>query len=62
MRQENKNRKIAVIGHTKGIGKAIADLYKRKKYEIVGLSRTTGYDLETDQIKHLPQTQSYLRA
>ena len=51
MRQENKNRKIAVIGHTKGIGKAIADLYKRKKYEIVGLSRTTGYDLETDQRK-----------
>ena len=51
MRQENKNRKIAVIGHTKGIGKAIADLYKRKKYEIVGLSRTTGYDLETDQEK-----------
>ena len=51
MRQENKNRKIAVIGHTKGIGKAIADLYKRKKYEIVGLSRTTGYDLETEQEK-----------
>ena len=51
MRQENKNRKIAVIGHTKGIGKAIADLYKRKKYEIVGLSRTNGYDLETDQEK-----------
>ena len=51
MRQENKNRKLAVIGHTKGIGKAIADLYKRKKYEIVGLSRTTGYDLETDQEK-----------
>lgn len=51
MRKENKNRKIAIIGHTKGIGKAIADLYKRKKYEIVGLSRTTGYDLETDQEK-----------
>ena len=51
MRRENKNRKIAVIGHTKGIGKAIADLYKRKKYEIVGLSRTNGYDLETDQEK-----------
>ena len=51
MNQENKNKKIAVIGHTKGIGKAIADLYKRKNYEIVGLSRTTGYDLETDQVK-----------
>ena len=51
MRQENKNNKIAIIGHTKGIGKAIADLYKRKKYEIVGLSRSTGYDLATDQEK-----------
>ena len=47
----NKKNKIAIIGHTRGIGKAIADLYKRKKYEIVGLSRTTGYNLETDQEK-----------
>jgi short-subunit dehydrogenase len=59
MRQENKNRKIAVIGHTKGIGKAIADLYKRKKYEIVGLSRTTGYDLETDQEKIIEKLVDY---
>tara|TARA_B100000902_G_scaffold15354_1_gene18485 strand:- start:2077 stop:2655 length:579 start_codon:yes stop_codon:yes gene_type:complete len=51
MKKENKNKKIAIIGHTKGIGKAIADLYKKKKYEIVGLSRSTGYDLEKDQEK-----------
>ena len=51
MRRENKNNKIAIIGHTKGIGKAIADLYRRKKYEIIGLSRSTGYDLATDQEK-----------
>jgi len=50
MSQEKKN-KIAVIGHTRGIGKAIADLYRRKKYEVVGLSRSTGYDLATDQEK-----------
>ena len=50
MNQENKN-KIAIIGHTKGIGKAIADLYKRKKYEVLGLSRSNGYDLDTDQEK-----------
>ena len=48
MSQENKN-KIAVIGHTKGIGKAIAKLYKKKGYEIVGLSRSNGYDIETKQ-------------
>ena len=44
MNQENKN-KIAVIGYTKGIGKAIVDLYKEKQYEIVGLGRSNGFDL-----------------
>jgi len=43
MNQENKNKnKIAIIGHTKGIGKAIADI---SKFEVVGLSRSNGYDL-----------------
>jgi NAD(P)-dependent dehydrogenase (short-subunit alcohol dehydrogenase family) len=35
--------KIAITGHTKGIGKSIADLLY--DHEIVGLSRTTGYDI-----------------
>ena len=48
MNQENKN-KIAIIGHTKGIGKAIADLYRKKNYRVVGLSRSNGYDLATNQ-------------
>ena len=50
MKQENKN-KIAVIGHTKGIGKAIANLYSRKNYEVIGLSRSNGYDIIQDQDK-----------
>lgn len=50
MNQENKkNKRIAIIGHTKGIGKAIAELYKSKKYEVVGLSRSNGFDIETKQ-------------
>ena len=48
MKKENKN-KIAVIGHTKGIGKAIVKLYKKKGYDIVGLSRSNGYDIENNQ-------------
>ena len=48
MSRENKN-KIAIIGHTKGIGKAIAKLYQKNKFEIVGLSRSNGYDLEKNQ-------------
>ena len=42
MNQENKKYKIGIIGHTKGIGKAIADI---SKFEVVGLSRSNGYDL-----------------
>ena len=49
MNQE-KN-KIAVIGHTKGIGKAICDLYKKKKYEVIGMSRSNGHDIIHDQEK-----------
>jgi len=50
MNQENKN-KIAVIGHTRGIGKAVADLYKKKKYEVVGMSKSNGFDIIHDQEK-----------
>jgi NADP-dependent 3-hydroxy acid dehydrogenase YdfG len=35
--------KVAITGHTKGIGKAIADLYYTD--EVVGFSRSNGYDL-----------------
>ena len=50
MSQENKN-KIAITGHTKGIGKAIADLYKKKKYKVIGLSRSNGFDVTGDHDK-----------
>ena len=50
MSQENKN-KIAITGHTKGIGKAIADLYKKKKYDVIGLSRSNGFDVAGDHDK-----------
>ena len=54
MSQGNKN-KIAIVGHTRGIGKAISDLYKSKGYEIVGMSRSNGYDLVNDQEKIMDQ-------
>ena len=55
MKQENKNKVIAVIGHTKGIGKAIADLYQKKNYTVVGLSSSNGYDLECSQVEIMEQ-------
>ena len=42
MKKEKEKNKICIIGHTKGIGKAIADI---SKFEVVGLSRANGYDL-----------------
>ncbi len=35
--------KVAITGHTKGIGRAIADLYYTD--EIMGFSRSNGYDI-----------------
>ena len=52
--EKNKN-KVAIIGHTRGIGKAIADLYTDKKYDVIGMSRSNGFDLVHDQEKILEQ-------
>jgi len=40
--------KIAITGHTNGIGKAIADACEAEGHEVVGFSRSTGYYLFTD--------------
>lgn len=37
--------KVAITGHTGGIGRAIADAFRERGHEVVGLSRSTGYDL-----------------
>ena len=42
-------KKIIITGHTKGIGKAIHDRFKAVSCrEIVGMSRSNGYDIEKD--------------
>jgi len=38
--------KVVVTGHTSGIGKSILETLERQQYEVVGLSRATGHDLE----------------
>jgi NAD(P)-dependent dehydrogenase (short-subunit alcohol dehydrogenase family) len=48
---QGKTNKIAVIGHTRGIGRAIAELYKGKGYQVIGMSRSNGYDITADQEK-----------
>lgn len=41
--------KIAITGHTRGIGKAIADMFSSQGHEIVGLSLSAGYDIKDTQ-------------
>jgi NAD(P)-dependent dehydrogenase (short-subunit alcohol dehydrogenase family) len=52
-----EKNKIAVIGHTRGIGKATYDLYRKKKYKVVGMSKSNGFDIVHDQDKILEQIQ-----
>ena len=40
--------KIAITGHTTGIGKAIAEACEAAGHEVVGFSRSTGYHLFKD--------------
>jgi hypothetical protein len=43
------NKKIIITGHTNGIGKAVYDKFKEISCrEIVGMSRSNGYDIEKD--------------
>jgi len=37
--------KIAITGHTKGIGQALAKVYADQGHTIVGMSRTNGYNI-----------------
>jgi NAD(P)-dependent dehydrogenase (short-subunit alcohol dehydrogenase family) len=48
---QGRTNSIAIVGHTRGIGKAIADLYRGRGYEVVGMSRSNGYDMTTEQEK-----------
>lgn len=41
--------KIAITGHTRGIGKAISDIFTDQKHEVIGLSRSNGYDIKNTQ-------------
>lgn len=42
-------KKIVITGHTAGLGKAIYDKFTEVScHEIIGLSRSNGYDIDTD--------------
>ena len=48
MSLESKKPRIFITGHTRGIGKAVFDLYKSKDYLCYGISKSTGLDIDKD--------------
>lgn len=48
MSQESKKPRIFITGHTRGIGKAIFDLFKSKNFFCYGVSKSTGLDIDKD--------------
>ena len=48
MSLESKKPRIFITGHTRGIGKAIFDLYKGKNFLCYGVSKSTGMDVDKD--------------
>lgn len=47
--------KIAVTGHSRGIGKAILDKFSYENYDVLGFSKSSGFDIsnEEDRIRIL---------
>ena len=45
MNQENKNNKVLITGHTRGIGRAVFDLLTEHGYECEGFSQSTGHNI-----------------
>ena len=39
-------KKVAITGHTRGIGKALVERLDKRDYEIKGFSQSTGYNLQ----------------
>ncbi len=40
---------VGITGHTKGIGKEFSDYFLSKGYEVVGFSRSNGYDIKKEE-------------
>ena len=45
--------KIAITGHTRGIGKALADYFKQSGHTVIGFSKSTGCDITQESHRNL---------
>ena len=59
MRYGNNKPKILITGHTRGIGKAIFNLFKEKGFACKGVSKSTGYDIENDTDRIVDMVKSF---
>ena len=51
--------KIAVTGHTSGIGKGLYEFYKKANHEVLGFSRSNGYDIEKKSDEIVEQAKDF---
>lgn len=43
--------KVVITGHTKGIGKCLYEKFVRQGHEVIGYSRSSGYDIESPEVR-----------
>jgi NADP-dependent 3-hydroxy acid dehydrogenase YdfG len=43
---------VAITGHTAGIGKAMAEYFTAKDYQVLGFSRSNGYDISNEHDRY----------
>jgi short-subunit dehydrogenase len=49
---------VAITGHTRGIGLALAHEFEQRGYTVFGFSRTNGYDIAVDQTRIIEQART----
>lgn len=42
------NKLVCITGHTRGLGKELADIYTAMNFDVKGFSRSNGYHIEKD--------------
>jgi hypothetical protein len=48
--------KCVITGHTSGVGKALYNHFLSKGWDVIGMSRSNGYDIEVNQDKVIADT------
>lgn len=46
------SKKIIITGHTRGIGKALSDVFITQGHTVVGFSKSNGYDIEDENVRN----------